>query len=204
MIMGATTSETAIHSSSLSPTHADTIYGLACCATSSQGVAAIYATKQRGDHKPLALCVADVPDIPRYASVAHLPRGLLSALLPGAVTLLLRAAEGAPLAAELSLPTVGLRIPGHPFLRAICRQHRGALALTSANVSGGPSSLAPHEFSPLWPACAAVFDGGRLEAGRAGSTIVDLTQPGSFAVVREGENLEGYVQLLQRHGLRRR
>lgn len=44
----------------------DTLYGLAACANSSAAVAHIYATKQRGDHKPLAICVADVDNVGRY------------------------------------------------------------------------------------------------------------------------------------------
>lgn len=44
----------------------DTLYGLASCANSSRAVRHIYATKRRQDHKPLAIAVADVADVPRY------------------------------------------------------------------------------------------------------------------------------------------
>ena len=44
----------------------DTLYGLAACANSTAAVAHIYATKRRGDHKPLAITVADVADVARY------------------------------------------------------------------------------------------------------------------------------------------
>ena len=182
----------------------DTIYGVAACAASAEGVAAVYATKQREPRKPLAICVADVADIERYASISHLAPGLLEDLLPGPVTLLLPRRSGAPLAEELTAgaEAVGVRIPDNPFLRAVCRQHRGALALTSANLSGASSSLAVREFEGLWPACAAVFDGGRLESGRSGSTVVDLTQPGAFGIVREGESLDTCCQLLaEKYGL---
>lgn len=56
----------------------DTLYGLAACANSSAAVAHIYATKQRGDHKPLAICVADLPDVGRYGDtrVGAAPAGL--------------------------------------------------------------------------------------------------------------------------------
>ena len=45
----------------------DTLYGLAACANSSRAVAHIYATKRRGDHKPLAICVADIADVAHFA-----------------------------------------------------------------------------------------------------------------------------------------
>ncbi len=48
----------------------------------------------------------------------------------------------------------------------------------------------------LWPACAAVFDGGDLEAGRAGSTMVDLTESGRFRVTRRGAGFAEAVSLL--------
>lgn len=82
------------------------------------------------------------------ARLQHLPQGLLGDLLPGPVTLLLSRLPDAPLAAELNpgVDAIGIRIPDAPFIRAVCRQHRSALALTSANVSGGLSSVEVAEF----------------------------------------------------------
>ena len=183
----------------------DTIYGLAASASHPAGVAGIYAAKQRSGAKPLAICVADLEDVPRYAEVSHLPPGVLTDLLPGPVTLLLTKRSDAPLAPELNPGTslIGIRIPDHQFLRAVCRQHKGALALTSANVSGGRSSVEPAEFAALWSQCAAVFDGGRAAAGRAGSTILDLTVPGQFRVVRRGNGFAAAVKTLEEvHGLK--
>jgi 2',5'-phosphodiesterase len=164
----------------------DTLYGLAADAASAAAVDALYAAKRRDDAKPVAIAVADVADVARYARIEHLPAGLLDALLPGPVTLLLARAEGAPLAPRLRVAALGVRVPAHAWLRAAARTAGGALALTSANVSGERSSVAVGEFRELWPRCAAVFDGGALGAGRAGSTVVDLTQPGRFRVARAG------------------
>ncbi|KAL4445318.1 hypothetical protein ABPG77_011143 [Micractinium sp. CCAP 211/92] len=183
----------------------DTLYGLAACANSSAAVAHIYATKQRGDHKPLAICVADLQDVGRYGDTQHLPKGLLEDLLPGPVTLLLRRLPDALLAPELNpgVDAIGIRIPDAPFIRAVCRQHRSALALTSANVSGGLSSVEVAEFQELWPACSLVFDAGRLDAGRSGSTVIDLTTPGEFVIRRRGSGFARTMQLLQeKHGLK--
>ena len=178
----------------------------------------------------------------------HLPRGLLEDLLPGPVTLLLARRHDAPLAPELNpgVAAIGIRIPDAPFIRAVARQHRTALALTSANISGGMSSIDVAEFQvrrgveaggggqagmstitaahpvcaassclvcphpphlpvpqDLWPACSLVFDGGRLDAGRSGSTVVDLTRPGTFSIGRRGPGFARTMQLLQeKYGLR--
>lgn len=93
------------------------------------------------NHSPPFLALAPPP-------LQHLPKGLLEDLLPGPVTLLLRRLPDAPLAPELNpgVDAIGIRIPDAPFIRAVCRQHRSALALTSANVSGGLSSVEVAEF----------------------------------------------------------
>ena len=49
--------------------------GLAALASSSEGIAAIYAAKRRQLQSPLAICVGDAFDIPRFAETEHLPRG---------------------------------------------------------------------------------------------------------------------------------
>ena len=95
----------------------------------------------------------------------------------------------------------GVRIPDHDFIRAVCRSHGGAIALTSANISGGTSPLSVNDFMHLWPQCAAVFNGKRILTDRAGSTIVDLSSVGSFRVVRQGVSLEAATQALLQHGL---
>lgn len=89
-----------------------------------------------------------------------------------------------------------MRVPDNDFIRQVCRQHGGALALTSANPSGAPSCLSVSEFRHLWPRCAAVFDGGTIEGSRQGSTIVDLSRQGQFAIKRRGTGCNRVVHLL--------
>ncbi len=60
------------------------------------------------------------------------------------------------------MAAIGIRVPDARFIRAVARQHRSALALTSANVSGGQSSVAVQEFR--------VSCGGSLVA-RAGGGV---------------------------------
>lgn len=84
------------------------------------------------------------------------------------------------------LESIGVRVPDSNFIRAIARGSEGALALTSANLSGKPSSVCIKDFENLWEHCAYVFDGGVLPSGRAGSTIVDLTRLGKYKILRPG------------------
>ncbi|KAL7600056.1 hypothetical protein Lser_V15G26941 [Lactuca serriola] len=181
----------------------DTLYGFACDACSVDAVNRIYEIKGRKHTSPLAICVGDVNDIGRFAVTNHLPLGLLHNLLPGPVTLVLTRGESSVLEKSLNpgLDTVGVRIPDFEFIRMIARGCGSALALTSANLSGQPSSLDIKEFKNLWERCRFVYDGGVLSAGREGSTIVDLTMIGKYKILRSGSAKEETIAVLERYSL---
>ncbi|KAG7036885.1 YrdC domain-containing protein, mitochondrial [Cucurbita argyrosperma subsp. argyrosperma] len=181
----------------------DTLYGLACDACSSEAVNRIYEIKGRKLTSPLAICVGDVSDITRFAVADHLPHGLLDSLLPGPVTVVLKRGESSILEKSLNpgLESIGVRVPDADFIRLISRRSGTALALTSANLSGQPSSVCVHDFENLWQHCAYVYDGGILPAGRAGSTIIDLTKRGTFKIIRAGSAKEQTVATLERYSL---
>ncbi|KAH9608332.1 hypothetical protein KSS87_010707 [Heliosperma pusillum] len=166
----------------------DTIYGFACDACSREAVNRIYEIKGRKLTSPLAICVGDVSDIKHFAATDHLPETLLDSLLPGPVTVVLRRGESSILEKSLNpgADSVGVRVPDNDFIRIIARGSGSALALTSANMSGHPSSVTIKDFENLWEHCSYVYDGGNLPMGRAGSTIVDLTKPGKYKIIRPG------------------
>ncbi|KAH9313933.1 hypothetical protein KI387_022560, partial [Taxus chinensis] len=166
----------------------DTLYGLACDACSSTAVQRIYEIKGRSMTSPLAVCISDVLDIDRFAMTSHLPDGLLHSLLPGPVTLVLDRGQESLLEKSLNpgIDTVGIRIPKCDFIRMVARGFESALALTSANQSGHSSTVCIDEFTQLWQECAYIFDGGQLPVGRAGSTIIDLTSPNFYKILRPG------------------
>lgn len=82
--------------------------------------------------------------------------------------------------------SIGVRVPDCNFIRVIARGSGTALALTSANLSGQSSSVCIKDFEDLWGHCAYVYDGGLLPSGRAGSTVVDLTAPNKYKILRPG------------------
>lgn len=180
----------------------DTIYGFACDACSAGAVNRIYEIKGRIQTRPLAICVGDVSDISRFALVDHLPHGLLDSLLPGPVTIVLKRGENSILERSLNpgLDSIGVRVPDLDFIRSIARGTGSALALTSANLSGQPSSVCVKDFEGLWPHCSYVFDGGVLPSGRAGSTIVDLITPGVYKILRDGSSRKETAAVLDKFG----
>ncbi|XP_076913485.1 uncharacterized protein LOC143572137 [Bidens hawaiensis] len=183
----------------------DTLYGFACDACSVEAVNRIYEIKGRKHTSPLAICVGDVKDIGRFAVTDHMPLGLLEGLLPGPVTVVLTRGELSILEKSLNpgLDSIGVRVPDSEFIRMIARGSGSALALTSANLSGQPSSVDIKDFKSLWEHCAFVYDGGILPAGRAGSTVVDLTMLGKYKILRAGSAEEETVSILERHSLQK-
>jgi hypothetical protein len=52
--------------------------------------------------------------------------------------------------------------------------------------------------------CAHVFDGGRLPEDRRGSTVVDLSLPGTFLIIRDGSARALVSNAAQQHALMER
>ncbi|XP_028808074.1 yrdC domain-containing protein, mitochondrial [Neltuma alba] len=181
----------------------DTLYGFACDACSLEAVNRIYEIKGRKHTSPLAICLGDVSDIERFAVTDYLPRDLLDSLLPGPVTVVLKRGESSLLERSLNpgFYSIGVRVPDSNFIRLIARSSGTALALTSANLSGQSSSVCIKDFEDLWRHCAYVYDAGLLPSGRAGSTIVDLTVPSKYKILRAGSAKEETVAILEKHFL---
>jgi len=183
----------------------DTIYGFACCARDDGAVRRMYDIKGRRSGVPVAIAVGDVRDVGAYGSCAHLGEGVLERILPGPVTVLLRqrvagdvGAKAVSSALNPDVDLIGVRVPGSDFVREVCRAHGGAIALTSANRSGEASTTSATEFEALWGECDEVFDGGTIDTGRLGSTIVDLSSTErEFRIVREGERCAELVRVLE-------
>ncbi|MEE6483990.1 hypothetical protein FKM82_013718 [Ascaphus truei] len=184
----------------------DTIYGIACLAQNSQSITNIYNVKGRNGTKPLAICVGDIPDIYKYCHV-NVPDQLLHDLLPGPVTLVMERSEGLNKKLNPFTSLVGVRIPDHSFIRQLAQLCSEPLALTSANISTQESTLTAEEFKDLWPLLSIVVDGGPIgditsPECRLGSTVVDLSVPGRFTVIRPGCALSPTLETIKnKYGL---
>lgn len=181
----------------------DTIYGVACLAQNTAAVRALYKIKARDEKKPVAICVSQVSDVGKWGRVI-VDESLLNELLPGPVTLVFE--RNPALNPELNpgVNLVGIRIPDSWFIRQLVESCAEPLTLTSANLSGLPSSLAVEEFSNIWSQLGAVYNGGPIPDGpsaRHGSTVVDLSTPGVYRIIRPGSALDNTVAKLHKYGL---
>ncbi len=115
----------------------DTVPALA---TRPDRAALIFAAKHRSFDKPLILMAATVMELWDYVSGTvterHQWEQVADQYLPGALTLVLPASDRVPSAVNpQNLTTIGVRVPNHAIAQAILTR-TGALATTSANLSG--------------------------------------------------------------------
>lgn len=173
----------------------ETVYGLAARADRDGSVAAIYRAKGRPSFNPLIVHVADLASARALAEFDPRALKLAEAFWPGALTLVLPLREGAPIAPAVTagLPTLALRCPAHPVMRAVIAETGLPLAAPSANRSGGVSpTSAAHVVASLGERIDAVLDGGICEAGLE-STIVALRADGRWQVLRPGPIAESEI-----------
>ena len=166
----------------------ETVYGLAARADRADAVAAIYAAKGRPSFNPLIVHVADAAQGALLATFDERALMLAAALWPGALTLVLPLNTDARIAPAVTagLPSIALRCPAHPVMRAVLAQSGLPLAAPSANRSGGVSPTeAAHVAASLAGRIELVLDGGRCTAGLE-STIVALRLDGTWQLLRPG------------------
>lgn len=185
----------------------DTIYGIAVSAQSNSGIKKLYEIKNRDKEKPVAICVSCVNDIQLWGETSHLNKFLLEAFLPGAVTIVLKRKSQLNPLLNPNTNLIGIRVPRFKFIQNLSKECGVPLALTSANLSSEPSPLQVSEFEHLWPDLGCVFDGGilgGLSSNRAGSTVIDLSEPNYFRIIRPGSALESSLAILQKFHLKQK
>jgi len=164
----------------------ETVYGLGADARNPEAVRRIFAVKGRPPGHPLIVHIADPVMLDDIAvDVTDAARRLAVELWPGPLTLVVGRRPGA-VADEVTggLPTVGVRVPGHPIGLALLRTFGGPVAAPSANRFGRVSpTTAAHVRADLGDDVDVVLDGGPCGVG-VESTIVDCTGAGSGVGLR--------------------
>lgn len=153
----------------------DTVYGVGVLPFDAAAIDRLYAVKGRPAEKGIPVLLGDVADVAHVAGVIPLAAAALMAhFWPGPLTLVVPRRPDLP--TNLSPDdTVAVRVPDHAVARALIRAAGGAVAATSANVSGQPPARSADEvLAELGGSVAAVLDDG-LSPGGVASTVVDCT-----------------------------
>lgn len=165
----------------------ETVYGLAADATNAEAVARIYEAKGRPSFNPLIVHVPNSETARQIGEFDGKAQALAAKHWPGPLTLVvpLRSQAGIASIVTAGLPTIGIRVPAHPAMKALLRSGDRPLAAPSANASGSISpTRAEHVMKSLGGRIPLIIDGGPTERGLE-STIVAATG-GPLRLLRAG------------------
>ena len=176
--------EQILHRGNLVAFPTDTVYGLGVMAFDPVAIDKLYKVKGRDISKAIAVLVGDIAALEEVTNEIGLTaRQLAKEFWPGPLTLVLPRHPSLP--TNLSpLPTIGVRMPNHKSTLALLNL-TGPMAVTSANLSGKPSTKTAVEvFEQLNGRMPLILDGGTTSGG-VPSTVVDCTGS-ELAVLRQG------------------
>jgi L-threonylcarbamoyladenylate synthase len=150
---------------------------------------AIFQAKQRSQDKPLILMVSDPAQMWQFTQGTEAELAIWQAIadryLPGALTLVLPASDRIPAVMNPRQDkTIGLRVPAHDIARSILAQ-TGALATTSANLSGRSPLLTMAEIQADFPQVVCLKIEADLPTSGQPSTVIQWIDA-SWQILRQG------------------
>ena len=149
----------------------------------------IYQLKQRSTNKPLILLANSIDDLLAYLAYSDRDlvawQDLIQQHLPGALTLVLPASGLVPQAINTTdTNTVGIRIPDCLVARQILQQ-TGALATSSANISGQNALETMETIDKTFPSIS-VLDRADLYCGSGLPSTVIVWSQQNWKIIRQG------------------
>ncbi len=148
----------------------ETVYGLGADAFSEEAVRKVYGIKQRDLSLPLSLAVSSFEMLQTVAYVDSDLLAILTELLPGPVTVLLKKRDIVPDLLTAASNLVGVRFPDNKIALRIIEK-TGPITSTSANISGRtpPTCVEEVEIES-----DVIINGGRCKYSMP-STVVAMT-----------------------------
>ena len=127
----------------------DTIWGIGCDATNEMAVEKIYRLKQRPDHKPIVILMADEREILQYVTQPDLQVFDYIKGVSKPITVVYEGGVG--LADQLLADdrSVAIRITSDSFCKHLIKRFRKPIVSTSANLSGYPAPRSFQDIDPL-------------------------------------------------------
>ena len=153
----------------------DTVYGVGCDLWNPKAIEWLYWAKLRPKDIAIPVLVSAPEHVARVARELPAPfKLLMEHFWPGALTLIVPRRPEVPEVLCGSGPTIAVRMPDHSLALRLIEGMGGALAATSANLSGQPpATTATEVLAQLAGRVAVVLDGGECPGG-VPSSIIDL------------------------------
>lgn len=164
----------------------DTVYGITCGITHTDAIRRVYKLKEMDSTKSLAILVADMGTIGRYAKGVSTPSfRILKRVLPGPYTFIFQATSEVPKIMLRKRRTIGIRMPNNPIALALLEELGEPLLSTSIRDPEEGWVNDPEEIErSLGKGVDMVVDGGTLLP--LPSTVVDLSGPAPV-LIRDGK-----------------
>ena len=167
----------------------DTLYGIGCDATNATAVEKIRKLKKRDGEKPFSIIVSDFEMLKKYCEINGKQSHALQALLPGPYTFILPLKKPLPASGG---KTIGVRVPGHIFMRAVSKRLQLPIVSTSANFSGEKEAAEASEIArEIADGADLLIEGGKCQYSQ-GSTVIDLIENKVLrkGAIRQGDKFE--------------
>ena len=119
----------------------ETVYGIACIASSKSASDLLRAAKGRPDQKPITVMCCNLTQVAMLSEITCASATLMKAFMPGEVTLLLPSRKGIAPWIDLGTGVVGVRVPNAPEVLSLIDQIGEPLLVSSANLSGEKPAL---------------------------------------------------------------
>lgn len=167
----------------------DTLYALCANACSDDGVAKIYAAKNREPLKALPIFVRDIAHAQEFAVFSEKALELAKRYWPGALTIVLPLKQQHALSSLLCKDknSIAVRVPDSKFIIDLITQIDAPITATSANISGQANSLNIDDIIEDLKLHVNVFIEGQdiINNPLIPSTIVDCTTQ-EMKIIRAG------------------
>lgn len=163
----------------------DTVYGVGVLPFDAAAIDLLYDLKGRPTDKGIPVLLAETSDLVKVAAdIPIVAQRLIDHFWPGPLTLIVPRRPELPGSISPN-EYIAVRLPDHPVARALIHEAGGAVATTSANLSGHEPALSGlAALAALRGRVAAVLDDGFTPGDRP-STIIDCTGARP-SIVREG------------------
>lgn len=164
----------------------DTVYGIGASLEHPEALRRIYDLKGRSPDKPLPILIARVSMLDQLSpDVDERLVALAEQFWPGALTIVLPAADHLPTEVKAPDNTIGVRLPNHSIPLTIAERAGGAIATTSANISGEDAAHAAAEIRVAFGSTIDVILDGGFSPQQNASTVIRVVD-GEIVVLREG------------------
>jgi L-threonylcarbamoyladenylate synthase len=164
----------------------ETVYGIGVVFDSPSAFEHLVQTKKRPPSKPFALMCSSLKQAYQYIDVDSKAKAVMEAFLPGELTVLVHAKKDLPTHVTLGTGIIGIRVPASEYVQKLIAKVGKPCLVTSANISGQPTSTSYEEVLPIFDGLVGGIVKGECTSLLA-STIVDLTDDSNIKLVRQGK-----------------